>query len=162
MESYPSVFSSTDPIRSPEAIARVWSESAPGFFVLRRRCCWVRRGLVKSAPGFVGVARRRLGSFAVFARRCCSSASSAPGFFCHMGFFARRRLGSFAVFARRCCSSAPGFVCSSMPGFFCRMGFFNTTEVNCVEFVVLVVSACASATALHRTYKMIISFRNLA
>nr|POF25392.1 hypothetical protein CFP56_15387 [Quercus suber] len=88
---------------------------------------WVRWGLVN----------QRLGSFAVFARRSCSSApgfvcSSAPGFSCRMGFFSRRRLGSFAVFARWCCSSAPGF--------FYRMGFFNTTEVNCVEFVVLVAN----------------------
>nr|POF25242.1 ras-related protein rab2bv [Quercus suber] len=75
-------------------------KSTPGF-VLRRRCCWVRRGLVKkSAPAFacssvllVGVA----GFFAWVRRRLECFAWDA-GFVGVAGFFAwvRRRLECFA------------------------------------------------------------------
>nr|POF00517.1 hypothetical protein CFP56_40346 [Quercus suber] len=68
---------------------------SPEFGQNRR---WVRWGLVKSAPGFVG-ARRRL-----LARPCCSSACSSALVGSFAGFFWVRR----AWVRRR--SSAPGFV----------------------------------------------------
>nr|POE88474.1 hypothetical protein CFP56_78012 [Quercus suber] len=81
-------------------LAGVWSESAPGFFVLRRRCCSSGSGIgawvLRPSPSvlLVWVWNRRL--VIVGARRC----SSAAGF-----IGARQRLGSSA---RRCSSACSG------------------------------------------------------
>nr|POE81597.1 hypothetical protein CFP56_18743 [Quercus suber] len=93
-------------------LAGVWSESAPGFFVLRRRCCSSGSGIgawvLRPSPSvlLVWVWNRRLGSssFAVGVARL--GLESTPG---------DRRRSSVLVSGwvhRR--SSAAGFVSSSL------------------------------------------------